>query len=99
MAIFQNITQTVGRTPLIKLSRKGALAKAEELSAADVNSWIPQQFNNPPNPEAHRKTTAEEIWADTNGLVDVLVSEFCSAFFGNPRFYRPFRATVRNRGS
>lgn len=56
------------------LGMKGAVAKAEELAAADVNAWIPQQFNNPANPEIHRKTTAEEIWNDSNGLADVLVS-------------------------
>lgn len=56
------------------LGMKGAVAKAEELAAADVNAWIPQQFNNPANPEIHRKTTAEEIWSDSNGLADLLVS-------------------------
>jgi cysteine synthase A len=53
---------------------KGAIARAEELLKATPNSWIPQQFNNPANPEIHQKTTAEEIWADTNGAVDILVS-------------------------
>jgi cysteine synthase A len=53
---------------------KGAIARAEELRAEISNSWIPQQFNNPSNPAAHRRTTAEEIWADTDGRVDVLVS-------------------------
>jgi cysteine synthase A len=56
------------------LGMKGAVAKAEELAAEDVNAWIPQQFSNPANPEIHRKTTAEEIWNDTHGLADVLVS-------------------------
>lgn len=56
------------------LGMKGAVSKAEELAAGDVNAWIPQQFNNPANPEIHRKTTAEEIWNDSNGLSDVLVS-------------------------
>jgi len=56
------------------LGMTGAVAKAEELAAADVNAWIPQQFNNPANPEIHRKTTAEEIWTDSNGLADALVS-------------------------
>lgn len=46
---------------------KGAIRKAEELSAQITNSFIPQQFNNPANPEVHRKTTAEEIWRDTDG--------------------------------
>ena len=53
---------------------KGAIRRAEELSQEIADSWIPQQFNNPANPEIHRRTTAEEIWSDTNGKVDVLVS-------------------------
>jgi cysteine synthase len=52
----------------------GAIAKAEALAAADPNIWIPQQFQNPANPEIHRRTTAEEIWRDTDGSVDVVVS-------------------------
>jgi len=52
----------------------GAIAKAEELIRTTPNSFMPQQFNNPANPEVHRKTTAEEIWNDTNGAVDILVS-------------------------
>lgn len=53
---------------------KGAIAKAEELNAKIPNSIIPQQFANPANPEIHRKTTAEEIWNDTDGAVDILIS-------------------------
>lgn len=53
---------------------KGAIARAEDLHANTPNSWIPQQFNNPANPEIHRKTTAEEIWEDTDGKVDIVVS-------------------------
>lgn len=53
---------------------KGAIAKAEELQARIPNSIIPQQFANPANPEIHRQTTAEEIWRDTDGKVDFLVS-------------------------
>lgn len=53
---------------------KGAIAKAEELRASIPNSLILQQFSNPANPEIHRKTTAEEIWNDTDGRVDFLVA-------------------------
>lgn len=52
----------------------GAIAKAEELHAQIPNSIIPQQFENPANPEIHRKTTAEEIWADTDGKVDIFIA-------------------------
>lgn len=53
---------------------KGAIARAEQLAKETPNSWIPQQFDNPANPEIHKKTTAEEIWADTDGKVDILIS-------------------------
>ena len=53
---------------------KGAIKKAEELAQTNANSFIPQQFQNPANPEIHRKTTAEEIWRDTDGKVDIFVA-------------------------
>lgn len=52
----------------------GAIKKAEEMAAADPRYFIPQQFQNPANPEIHRRTTAEEIWRDTDGKADILVS-------------------------
>ena len=52
----------------------GAIRKAEELVASDPRYFLPQQFKNPANPEIHRKTTAEEIWRDTDGKVDLLVA-------------------------
>ena len=52
----------------------GAIRRAEEMAAKDKKYFIPQQFKNPANPEVHRKTTAEEIWRDTDGKVDILVA-------------------------
>jgi len=52
----------------------GAIRKTQELAAADSRYFIPQQFENPANPEIHRKTTAEEIWRDTDGKIDIFVS-------------------------
>ncbi|MBZ9698924.1 cysteine synthase A [Mesorhizobium sp. CO1-1-7] len=53
---------------------KGAIAKADELAATIPNAIIPQQFENPANPEIHRKTTAEEIWNDTQGGIDIFIA-------------------------
>ena len=52
----------------------GAIAKAEEIAKGDGDFFVPQQFENPANPEIHARTTAEEIWADTDGEVDILVA-------------------------
>lgn len=52
----------------------GAIRRADELAASDARYLMPQQFNNPANPEVHRRTTAEEIWNDTDGRVDILVA-------------------------
>lgn len=57
-----------------KEGMKGAIRKAEEILAADANAFMPNQFANPANPKAHRETTAEEIWNDTEGRVDMLVA-------------------------
>lgn len=52
----------------------GAIAKAEEMAKSDQRYFVPQQFENPANPEIHRKTTAEEVWRDTDGKVDIFVA-------------------------
>jgi cysteine synthase A len=53
---------------------KGAIARAVQLAQETPNSWIPQQFENPSNPDIHKKTTAEELWRDTDGKIDILVA-------------------------
>ncbi len=53
---------------------KGAIARAEQIAKETPGAWIPQQFDNPANPAVHMRTTAEEIWADTDGKVDILIS-------------------------
>src|SRR5688500_3875958 len=52
----------------------GAVRRAEELVAQNKNYYMPQQFKNPANPEVHRRTTAEEVWRDTDGAIDIFVS-------------------------
>ncbi|PID41600.1 MAG: cysteine synthase A [Proteobacteria bacterium] len=56
------------------LGMKGAIAEAEKIHAERLNSFMPDQFNNPANPEIHRKTTAEEIWKDCDGIIDIFVA-------------------------
>lgn len=79
-------TMSIERRKLLKLlgaelvltegakGMKGAIAKAEEIAEGNPDAIIPQQFENPANPEIHRRTTAEEIWNDTNGEADILIS-------------------------
>lgn len=57
-----------------ELGMNGAIARAEELARNTQNSYMPQQFKNPANPEMHRKTTAEEIWRDTGGVIDIFIA-------------------------
>jgi len=71
--LMQAYGATFDLTPK-ELGMKGAIARATVLAAENPGSWIPQQFENPANVEIHRKTTAEEIWADTDGKVDILVA-------------------------
>jgi cysteine synthase A len=72
-ALLQYFGATVILTPG-KEGMPGAVKKAEELLASTPNAFLPQQFANPANPEIHRKTTAEEIWRDTDGKVDFIVA-------------------------
>lgn len=73
----RNLVKAYGATVVLTEApkgMKGAIAKATELQAETPNSFIPMQFENLANPEIHRKTTAEEIWSDTDGTVDIFVS-------------------------
>lgn len=71
--ILQALGATLVLTPAAD-GMNGAISKAEELLAANPNSFIPQQFRNPANPAIHERTTAEEIWNDTDGRADMLVA-------------------------
>jgi cysteine synthase A len=72
-AMLQALGANLVLTPA-KDGMKGAIAKAQELAATASNAWIPQQFENPANPAIHEETTGREIWDDTNGHVDIIVS-------------------------
>jgi len=72
-ALLRALGAEVVLTPAAE-GMKGAIRKAEELAKETPHAFVPQQFSNPANPEIHRKTTAEEIWRDTDGRVDILVA-------------------------
>jgi cysteine synthase A len=72
-AMLQALGAKLVLTPA-KDGMKGAIAKAKELAEVTPNSWIPQQFDNPANPAVHERTTGKEIWDDTDGQVDLIVS-------------------------
>jgi cysteine synthase len=76
---------------------KGAIAKAQELAATTPNSWTPQQFDNPANPEVHERTTGREIWEDTEGRVDLIVSGVGTGgtITGVTRYIRPKKRYFR----
>jgi cysteine synthase A len=71
--LLKALGATVVLTPAAE-GMRGAIAKAEQILAEHKNSFMPQQFQNPANPEIHKQTTAEEIWQDTEGKVDILVA-------------------------
>ncbi len=68
-ALGANLVLTPGKDGM-----RGAIAKAQELATDTPDSWIPQQFENPANPEVHERTTGREIWEDTGGRIDVVVA-------------------------
>lgn len=72
-AVLKTLGASLVLTPAAD-GMKGALSAAEKLAAETPNSYVPQQFNNPANPEVHRRTTAMEIWEETDGKADILVS-------------------------
>jgi cysteine synthase A len=72
-ALLKHLGANMVLTPADK-GMKGAVARAQELVTETEDSWMPQQFDNPANPAIHEKTTAEEIWRDTDGAVDIIIA-------------------------
>ena len=83
-----------------RLGMAGAIARARDILDATPNSWMPRQFDNPANPDIHAETTAEEIWADTGGRVDIIVAGIGTGgtATGIARALKPRRAALRVYG-
>jgi cysteine synthase len=95
-ALLRGLGANLVLTPA-KDGMKGAIAKADELAQSTPNAWIPQQFDNPANPEVHERTTGPEIWEDTDGRVDILVAGVGTGgtITGATRYIRPKKADFR----
>ena len=76
---------------------KGAIAKAEELARTTPHAWVPQQFDNPANPDVHERTTGPEIWEDTGGKVDIFIAAVGTGgtITGTTRYLRTKKADLR----
>jgi cysteine synthase A len=89
-ALLRGLGANLVLTPA-KDGMKGSIARAEELAKTTPNAWVPQQFDNPANPEIHERTTGPEIWEDTAGKVDILVAGVGTGgtITGATRYIRP----------
>ena len=95
-ALLRGLGANLVLTPA-KDGMKGSIAKAEELALTTPNAWIPQQFDNPANPDVHERTTGPEIWEDTGGKVDILVAGVGTGgtITGATRYIRKKKADFR----